>query len=217
MRYEDLINAVSEGDAARAENLTQEALDQGSPADEILSAGLIPAMEIVGQQFSKGEIYVPDMLVAARAMKLCIGILQPILAAGSHKARGTVVIGTVKGDIHDVGKNIVVIMLEAAGFEVHDLGVNVASEVFVDAVKDHQPDIVGLSALLTTTMWGMKDVIEALRQGGMRDAVKVLVGGAPVTDEFAQAIGADAYAPDAGAASETARQLVASISLGHEG
>ena len=217
VQYSELIQAVTEGDGLRAEALTRQAFDQGSDPEEILNDGLSVAMEIVGQQFSNGEFYVPDLLAAARAMKLCLGILQPFLGTGSHKARGTVVIGTVKGDVHDVGKDIVGIMLKAAGFEVHDLGVNVGPEVFVEAVREFRPDIVGMSALLTTTMVAMKDVIDALQAGGVRDTVKVLVGGAPVTDDFARKIGADGYAPDAGKASELARQLVATTSLDLEG
>ena len=208
MNFDELIRAVADGDATRAQALTESALGSGANPDEILSDALMRAMETVGHQFSAGEIYVPEMLVAARAMKVCIGVLQPLMTTGPHKARGTVVIGTVQGDIHDVGKNIVTIMLQAAGFDVHDLGVDVASEAFVAAVSECRPDIVGLSALLTTTMWVMKDVIHALEASGVRDTVRVLVGGAPVTEAFAHEIGADAYAPDAGAAAEVARQLV---------
>ena len=217
MSYDELIQAVIDGDAPRAEALTREALGRGSDPEEILGDGLVPAMEVVGQQFSTGEIYVPEMLVAARAMKMCIAILQPILAAGKHEARGTVVIGTVKGDVHDVGKNIVAIMLEGTGFEIYDLGVDVATDAFVQAVNEHTPDILGLSALLTTTMPVMKDVIEALQAAGVRDKVKVMVGGAPVTEKFAHQIGADAYAPDAGAAAKAAGRLVAAAAPDREG
>jgi 5-methyltetrahydrofolate--homocysteine methyltransferase len=215
MEYDELTQAVIDGDAPRAEMLTRQAIEQGMNAEAVLAYGLIQAMSIVGERFGTGEIYVPEMLIAARAMKKCLLILKPILAQGSHEPAGTVVIGTVKGDIHDVGKNIVSIMLEGAGFEVHDLGVDVTPEAFVRAVEDERPDIVGLSALLTTTMLVMRDVIAALATAGVRDKVKVLVGGAPVTDEFATEIGADAYAPDAAAASVTAKSLIASaVSVG---
>lgn len=217
MPYDELRRAVIDGDPPRAAALTQEAIDRGSDAEEILGDGLVPAMEVVGRQFSAGEVYVPEMLVAAMAMKKCIGILQPILAAGNHDSRGMVVIGTVKGDIHDVGKNIVAIMLEGAGFEVRDLGVDIAPNTFVEAVREHSPDILGLSALLTTTMPMMKDVVHALQAAGVRDKVRVMVGGAPVTDAFAKQIGADAYAADAGAATEAAVKLVVAAAAGTEG
>jgi len=209
MPYDELITAVIAGDAELAAELTRAALDAGADPEEILSAGLVPAIEVVGQQFSIGEIYVPDMLVAARAMKFAIAILQPILAAAKHEPRGTVVIGTVKGDVHDVGKNIVAIMLEGSGFDVCDLGVDVAAATFVEAVTERRPDILALSALLTTTMPVMKDVIDALASAGVRERVRVMVGGAPVTPEFAREIGADVYAPDAGAAGEAAGRLIA--------
>ena len=210
MEYSELVQAVSDGDAPRAEALTREALEQGADPEEILAEGFIHAMDVVGQRFATGEIYVPEMLVAARATKKCLQILSPLLAAANHEPAGTVVIGTVKGDIHDVGKNIVCIMLEGAGFEVHDLGVDVTPQVFAEAAKERSPDIIAISALLTTTMPVMKDVGDALVEAGVRDRVKVLVGGAPVTDAFAEAVGADAYAPDAAAASKTATRLVAS-------
>ncbi len=209
MAYDELVQAVIDGDAPRAAAITGEALDAGADPEVLLSDGLIHAMDIVGQRFSTGEIYVPEMLIAARAMKKCLEILKPVLAEANHEASGSVVIGTVKGDIHDVGKNIVCIMLEGAGFEVHDLGVDITPELFVKAVEDESPDIVGISALLTTTMPVMREVVQALESAGVRDRVKVLVGGAPVTDEFSTEIGADAYAPDAAAASEVARRLVA--------
>ena len=168
------------------EALTREALDRGSDPEQILDDRLVAAMDVVGQRFSTGEMYVPEMLVAARAMKACIAIIRPFLADKKHKSRGTVVIGTVKGDIHDVGKNLVSIMLEGAGFEILDLGVDVAPDRSVQAVDEHSPDIVALSSLLTTTMPGLRDVINELQASGVRDKVKVMVGGAPVTDEFAR-------------------------------
>ncbi len=216
MTHDELMKAVIDGDVPRAEALTREALDRGSDPEQILDDRLVAAMDVVGQRFSTGEMYVPEMLVAARAMKACIAIIRPFLADKKHKSRGTVVIGTVKGDIHDVGKNLVSIMLEGAGFEILDLGVDVAPDAFVQAVDEHSPDIVALSSLLTTTMPGLRDVINALQASGVRDKVKVMVGGAPVTDEFARAIGADGYAPDAGAASEAAGRLVAAAASDRE-
>jgi len=197
------------GDAVRAAEATQKALDEGVDSAEIVDNGLIPPMEVVGQRFSTGEIYVPEMLVAALAMKRCLEILRPVIAArGDAESRGKVVIGTVKGDIHDIGKNLVSGMLEGAGFEVCDIGVDVSPETFVEAVHSHQPDVLGLSALLTATMPMMRTVIEALDVAGLRSSVKVLVGGAPITEEYAKQIAADAYAPNAPAAAQVARTLV---------
>jgi 5-methyltetrahydrofolate--homocysteine methyltransferase len=215
MQFGELVQAVIDGNVLRADEVTREALAGGAEAEAVL-AEMIHAMEVVGERFSSGEIYVPEMLVSARAMKVCLGVLQPSLVQGQHESRGSVVIGTVQGDVHDVGKNIVALMLEGAGFDVHDLGVDVSPQVFVQAVEEHAPNIVGISALLTTTMPVMKDVIEALTTAGLRDKIIVLVGGAPVTDAFADQVGADAYASDAAAASETAKQLVASAAASRE-
>jgi 5-methyltetrahydrofolate--homocysteine methyltransferase len=208
MELRQLSEAVIAGDRLGARTLTEAALAEGLAPATIMNEGLIAAMEVVGERFGRGEIYVPEMLVSARAMHACLTLIEPLLAEHGGTSRGTVVLGTVTGDVHDIGKNIVGIMLRGSGFTIHDLGVNVPAEVFVDAVREHEPDILGLSALLTTTMPGMRTVIEALEAAGVRDEVKVLVGGAPVTEEFAAAIGADGYGRDAGAAAKIARELV---------
>jgi 5-methyltetrahydrofolate--homocysteine methyltransferase len=209
MEPTELIEYVIVGDARRAEEWTRQALDDGADCVAIVDNGLIPAMESVGAKFSSGEIFVPEMLVAAAAMKACLALLRPLLAEQRESAsRGTIVIGTVKGDIHDIGKNIVAAMLEGAGFDVHDVGVDVSAEAFVESVRSRQPNILCLSALLTATMPMMRTVIEALEKSGLRSSVKVLVGGAPLTEQFAQEISADAYAPNAPAAARTAQELI---------
>lgn len=208
MELQQLRDAVIAGDAARAQSLSQEALDAGEPAETIVERGLIAAMHVVGERFGRGEIYVPEMLLAARAMQSCLTILEPLLEKTTAVTRGTVVLGTVKGDVHDIGKNIVGIMLKGSGFVVHDLGVDVSAERFVEAVKEHRADVLALSALLTTTMPSMATVLDALTEAGIRKDVKVMVGGAPVTEEFAQSIGADGYGHDAGAAAQKAEELI---------
>jgi 5-methyltetrahydrofolate--homocysteine methyltransferase len=208
MELQQLTEAVIAGDAARALRLTETALAETIAPEAIVKDGLIPAMQVVGERFGRCEIYVPEMLYSARAMQTCLTMLEPLLGAQSRISQGRVVLGTVKGDIHDMGKNIVSIMLKGSGFAVHDLGVDVPAARFVDAVREHEPQILGLSALLTTTMSGMKTVIEALEAAGVRDKVKVLVGGAPVTEEFAASIGADGYGRDAGAAVDKAKALI---------
>jgi 5-methyltetrahydrofolate--homocysteine methyltransferase len=165
-------------------------------------------MNEVGRRFKNNEFYVPEVLIAARAMHAAMDVLKPLLAASDVQPVGTVVIGTVKGDLHDIGKNLVAMMLEGGGFNVIDLGVDVSPEKFLQAVREHKPNIVGLSALLTTTMPAMKTTIEALKEAGVRDQVKVIIGGAPVTQRFADEIGADGYAPDAASAVDVARQLL---------
>ncbi|HIP96901.1 MAG TPA: cobalamin-binding protein [Anaerolineae bacterium] len=201
---EDLYN----GDAESVAALTQKALDDGLTPAEVLENGLIAGMNAVGKDFRDGILFVPEVLIAARAMHAGMSVLKPLLAESEIPATGRLVIGTVKGDLHDIGKNLVAMMLEGAGFEVHDLGVDVPAEKFVAAVKTKQPDVVGLSALLTTTMVEMKGVIEALRQAGLRDQVKVIVGGAPVTQKYAAEIGADGYAANASTAVEKAKELL---------
>jgi len=208
MDFQKLAQYVIEGDASSAEEWTRKALDSGVDPLEIMNRGLIPGMEVVGQKFSDGEYYLPEMLIAARAMKRCLKDLKPLIAGRKEVSRGRVVIGTVKGDVHDIGKNIVAMMLEGAGFEVYDLGLDVPPEKFVEAVERHQAHILGLSALITTSMPTMKTVIEALQAAGIRERVKVMVGGAPVTEEYAHQIRADGYAPDAGAATEKAKELL---------
>jgi 5-methyltetrahydrofolate--homocysteine methyltransferase len=204
-----LRQSVIDGNAAETQTLVRQALDQRLPAAEILNEGLIAAMREVGRLFECGEFYVPEMLVAARAMKGGLELLRPALAAADVKAIGTVVVGTVQGDLHDIGKNLVAIMMEGAGFQVIDLGTDVSPDKFVDAVKTLKPNVIGCSALLTTTMPKMKDIIEALKIAGVRSQVKVMVGGAPVTAKYASDIGADGFAPDASAAANVARSLLA--------
>ena len=209
MDYSALKEAVIEGNAARAKELTQAALEAGNAPQDILDSALIPAMDVVGEKFSAREFYIPEMLIAARAMQAALGILKPLLASSQAKARGKAVIGTVKGDLHDIGKNLVAMMLQGGGFEIVDLGTDVKPERFVQAVQESGADFVMRSALLTTTMGTMKDTIEALRAAGLRDKVKVAVGGAPVTQRYADEIGADFYAPDATGAVGKAKELVA--------
>lgn len=186
----------------------QELLDQGLRAQDIVNLGLLASMDQISTEFKNGQLFVPEVLLAARAMNAALAVLEPHLAAHRHRARGTALIGTVHGDLHDIGKNIVIIMLRGAGFEVIDLGVNVFSPDFVKKVAEVKPDIVGMSALLTTTMPQMRIVIEALIQAGLRDKVKVLVGGAPVSKTYAQQIGADGYAADGGEAVEVAKEVM---------
>ena len=204
---EELKQAVLEGDTEKAVQLTERALSEGVDAGKILNEALVAAMDIVGKEYERGDRYVPEMLISAEAMKAAMEVLRPKLVEAGVKARGKVVIGTVEGDLHDIGKNLVAMMLEGAGFEVTDLGTEVTAEKFVQAVKEHRPDILGMSALLTTTMVHMPEVIEALKKEGLRDGIKVMVGGAPVTQEYAEKIGADGYAPDAASAVKLAKRL----------
>jgi 5-methyltetrahydrofolate--homocysteine methyltransferase len=204
-----MASSLYAGEREEVAELVQQALGQGMSPAEILSSGLIAGMDEVGKDFKAGDLFVPEVLVAARAMSAGMGILRPLLATSEVPSAGKYVIGTVKGDLHDIGKNLVKMMLEGAGFETIDLGTDVEAEAFVDAVREHQPSGVGMSALLTTTMVNMKTTIEALEEAGLRNSVKVMVGGAPVTAAFAEEIGADAYAPDAATAVDVARSLVA--------
>jgi len=197
------------GHAPEVKALTEEALGLGMDPMDILFKALIPSLEEVGRRFEKGDFFVPEMLIAARAMQGALVILRPLIAETGAKPVGRYVIGTVKGDIHDIGKNLVVIMLEGAGFEVYDLGVNTPPEKFVEAVQQHEPDIVGFSAFLTTTMPMFKANINALEKAGIRDNVIVMVGGAPVTQEYADRVGADGYAADASTAVRLAKDLIA--------
>jgi corrinoid protein of di/trimethylamine methyltransferase len=199
--------SVIEGNAKAAEALVKQALDGGVQADVILNTALIPAMSEVGQKFEEGEYFVPEMLIAARAMQAGLKLLKPLLAASGAKPVGKVAIGTVKGDLHDIGKSLVGMMLEGAGFEIVDLGVDVAPEKFVEAVKNGV-NVVAMSALLTTTMPNMQNTIKALQEAGLRERTQVMVGGAPVTEAYARQIGADGYAPDASSAVRKARELL---------
>jgi 5-methyltetrahydrofolate--homocysteine methyltransferase len=202
-------SAVMEGNAGEVESLVKTALDEGMSPKTILDDALIDGMTEVGQLFENGEYFVPEMLVSARAMKTGLAILRPLLIEQSVEPVGRVVIGTVRGDMHDIGKNLVGMMMEGAGFEVDDLGVNVSADQFVDAAVKGKADIIALSALLTTTMPNMSEVIAKLQETGERGNVKVLVGGAPVTQSFADRIGADGFAADASQAATLARSLVA--------
>ncbi len=208
--YARMNQVLYEGDKDVARQLVEEALAEGRPALEILEEGLIAGMRVVGEDFKYNRIFVPEVLLAARAMKNGVEVLKPRLTAeGSDKASaGTVVLGTVKGDIHDIGKNLVAMMAEGAGFQVFDLGTNTKAEDYVAAAREHQADIVGMSALLTTTMVYMKTVVDAFEQAGLRD-VAICVGGAPVSRSWAEEIGADGYAADAGSAVELFKRLMA--------
>ena len=205
---EDIRRSVIDGDQSASQELVNKALAEFIPPEKVLSDGLISAMTEVGRLFEAGEFYVPEMLISARAMKGGLAILRPRLADANIKAIGRVIIGTVQGDLHDIGKNLVGMMLEGAGFEVIDLGVDVSPEKYVTAVREYTPDLVGCSALLTTTMPRMKDIVQALQASGLRNKVKLMIGGAPVTEQYAKDIGADIYAPDAAAAAQRARQLM---------
>ena len=205
---EDLRQSVIDGEMNVTQELVQKTLAGKIPPEQILKDGLISAMEEVGRRFECNEFFVPEMLISARAMKSGLALLRPHLIAANVQAIGKVVIGTVQGDLHDIGKNLVGMMLEGAGFEVVDLGADVSPDKYVAAVKEHRPDIVACSALLTTTMLRMKDVILLLKEEGFRDQVKVMIGGAPVTDQYATDVGADGYALDAASAASLARELI---------
>ena len=203
-----LSTAIEKGDRDKAVQLTAEALSAGTSAPDIINHGLQAGMGVVGEKFSSGEYFLPDMLMAARAMTAALDILKPLLGGTGLGTMGKVVIGTVQGDMHDIGKNVVATFLKGGGFEVFDLGNNVPDKKFVDEVRDRKADILGLSALLTTTMPIMGRVIKALNEAGLRSSVKVIVGGAPVTEAYANHIGADAYAHDGGRAVPICKQLL---------
>ena len=206
---DDISEAVQHGKRKDVKKLVQQAIDEGVDAAEILDKGLLAAMDVIGPKFRDGEIFVPEVLVAARALNTGSELLKPLLAAEGSEPLGTAVIGTVKDDMHDIGKNLVRMMVEGKGIEINDLGVDVETETFVNYVKENNPDLLLLSALLTTTMPHLKDVIDALKDAGLRDQVTIMVGGAPVTQEYADEIGADAYTPDAASAAKKAKDLVA--------
>ena len=206
--FSALQQAVIEGDDKETVSLVSEALEQRENPADIVNSGLQAGLIIVGERFSSGEFFIPEMLLAARAVNRALEVLRPHLTDSKEVTVGRVVLGTVAGDIHDIGKNLVGMLLEGAGFEVVDLGTNVTAEQFVAAAREHGPDIVGLSALLTTTMPGLGTTIEAFKSAGLREKVKVVIGGAPVTSHFAERIGADGYGADGGAAIELCRRLV---------
>ena len=205
---EKISRAIIEGDDDTIAGLTKAALDEGLNAKEILDGGLMPGMDHVGVEFKAGRMFVPEVLLSARIMKASMAVLEPLLAADESIAVGKVVMGTVEGDLHDIGKNLLGMMMEGAGFKVVDLGVDVSPEALVEAVKREKPDVVGMSALLTTTMRNMGRTIDALKEAGLRDQVKVMVGGAPVTADFAEQIGADGTATSAPAAVDLAKELL---------
>ena len=204
-----ITQTLMEGDGGMLVTLVTEALEQGRTASEILNDELIAGMDLIGEKMGNGEMFIPEVLMTAHAMSGAVEVLKPHLGEGESSSAGTIVIGTVKGDLHDIGKNLVVMMLESGGFKVIDLGVDVEPEVFVEAIKENEPDILGLSALLTTTMPMMKKTVESIDASGVRENLKIMIGGAPVNQEFADKIGADAYAPDAGSASRMAKSMVA--------
>jgi 5-methyltetrahydrofolate--homocysteine methyltransferase len=199
---------LSQGKMEDTKKLTQEALDAGEPVEKVLKEGLIAAMERIGVRFRNGEVYIPEVLIAARAMHAGMAILRPILSKSTGIMTGKVAIGTVKGDLHDIGKNLVIMMLEGGGFEVVDLGIDVPADKFIEAVHAYQPQVIGLSALLTTTILEMKNVIQAMDKAGLRNKVKVIIGGAPVTEKFSKEISADGYAPDAASAVDLVKSLL---------
>jgi 5-methyltetrahydrofolate--homocysteine methyltransferase len=204
-----LSEAIIDGDARAATALTQEALDEGVDPQVIISDHLIPAMDEVGRRFESGDFFVPELLIAGRAMKSALALINPILAAQGSTPAGRILIGTVRGDLHDIGKNLVASMLEGAGFEVKDLGVDVSPEAFVDEVRTYEPGIVALSALLTTTMPAMKQTLDALSEAGIRDRVRIIIGGAPISQQYADEIGADGYSDNAAGAVGIVRTLMA--------
>ncbi len=206
---DDISTLLQAGKAEPLKEQVRQALAEGIEAKVILEEGLMVGMNIIGQKFKRNEVYVPEVLIAARAMNGGIEILKPLLAAGDSKARGTVVIGTVQGDLHDIGKNLVKIMMEGKGMEVIDLGTNVSADRYVQAARDNKAQIVACSALLTTTMVQMESVVKALQDAGMRDDVTIMIGGAPVTDEYRKSIGADIYSADAASAADEAARVCA--------
>jgi len=199
-KYQDLANSIITGDNVKSREIAQKLVDEGVSAVEILNNGLMSGMSVVGKKFKANEMYIPEVLVAARAMHAAMDVIKPLLIESDTPARGTVVIGTVQGDLHDIGKNLVAMMLEGGGFTVIDIGVDVSAEKFVEQVKKNNANIVGLSALLSTTMTGMKEIIEMFRADDSVRDVKIMVGGAPITQEYADKISADGYAPDAASA-----------------
>jgi 5-methyltetrahydrofolate--homocysteine methyltransferase len=208
---EQLAAAVIEGNVDAMEELTEDALDEGIDAETILNSGLMAGMDHVGAEFKAGNMFVPEVLRSAKAMKTSMVLLNPLLAASGAETVGKVLLGTVKGDLHDIGKNLVGMMCEGAGFEVMDLGTDVEPVQFLEAIKDFAPHIVGMSALLTTTMRSMGDTVKAIEEAGLRDQVKVMIGGAPVTQSFADDIGADGYAANAASAADLAKRLVGAL------
>ncbi len=206
--YQEISEALIAGDIENVKVLTRKALDAGSAPGEILRKGLLPGMDVVGQRFKVGDMFIPEVLKSAKCMHGAMDLLRPLLTQSDQDGAGKVVIGTVQGDVHDIGKNLVRMMLEGSGFKVVDLGIDVKPEAFIEAVKEHQPDIMGMSALLTTTMPKMEETIKAIEEVGLRSQVKIMAGGAPVTQKFIDEIGADSYGPNAAVVVEEAKRLM---------
>lgn len=206
--FEEIALGVEKGDARSVHSITEKALAQNIPAEDILNQGLVSGMSVISEKFKNNEVFIPEVLVSAKAMKAGMELLKPLLAQANLESEGKVVIGTVKGDLHDIGKNIVAMLLEGAGFEVTDLGADVPKEKFLEFAEKENADILGMSALLTTTMTYMREVIEALENADMKSKVKVIIGGAPITRSFADQINADGYAPDAASAVDLAKGLL---------
>jgi 5-methyltetrahydrofolate--homocysteine methyltransferase len=205
---EDIAARVESGDEASVGELTQKAVTEGISASDILDNGLVAGMNVVGEKFKNNEVFIPEVLVSARAMKAGMGIVKPLLAEANIESKGTIVVGTVKGDLHDIGKNIVGMLLEGAGYQVVDLGTDVTIEQFMEVVEKESANVIGMSALLTTTMTYMKEVIQAVDSAGLKDKVKVIIGGAPITQSYADEINADGYAPDAASAVDLVKGLL---------
>jgi len=206
--FSTIANAIYDGDQNTVVAQTKLAIEEGNTALEILEKGLMAGMDHVGKDFKAGDLFIPEVLVASRAMQAGMELLKPLLVSQKIKSPGKVILGTVKGDLHDIGKNLVSIMLQGAGFEVIDLGVDVSKETFLEAIVTHKPDLLGLSSLLTTTMPQMPEIIGAIKQAGLRDQVKIMVGGAPLNEKYAQTIGADGYAQNSSIAVEKAKELM---------
>jgi len=208
--YADLAKSVIEGQKDMVRDQVTRLIEAGKSPMEIVNEGLISGMNVVGVRFKEGDMYVPEVLMAAKCMASGLELVKPLISAADQKSKGKILIGTVKGDLHDIGKNLVGMLIESGGLEVINMGVDVSAEDFIDAIIEHEPDIVALSALLTTTMPSMQDVIDLLEEEELRDKVKVIIGGAPISQEYADTIGADGYASDAGSAVELCKKLLAS-------
>jgi 5-methyltetrahydrofolate--homocysteine methyltransferase len=206
--YEELMEVIQEGNFTETQNQVRALLDEGKSPNEIIQKGIIEALDIVGKKFSKGECYIPEMLVSAKASQKGLEMVKSLMAKSDFKPKGKIVLGTVKGDLHDIGKNIVAMMLEGAGFEVIDLGCDVAPEKFIDTLKAEKAQILAMSCLITTTMISMKNTMDALKEAGLIGKIKVMIGGAPITEEFARKIGADFRGKDAREAVEQARRFI---------
>ncbi|ADG80923.1 Methionine synthase [Thermincola ferriacetica] len=206
--FESVAQSVIAGQEAQVKEQVKALIDAGTNPLQIINEGLIAGMNVVGARFKAGDMFVPEVLMCAKAMAAGVEIVKPLIADNDVQSKGKVVLGTVKGDLHDIGKNLVAMMMESGGLEVINLGIDVSPEKFADAVREHEPQIVAMSALLTTTMPAMKETIEYLEQAGLRDKVKVIVGGAPITKDFADSIGADGFAPDAASATDLCKELI---------